>query len=443
MNKREVVQNIFLSALKTIISPAIPGEYIKLVHSLSSEKTLEKLVVIGFGKASCHMAAALRDALPRDAINSGMLITKYGHTLDMEQNSHIFNADDMYHKRITVFEAGHPLPDENGLRATEKIIKLVKSLDENTLVICLISGGGSSLLVYPYRNITLQDKQEVTDLLLKAGANINELNTVRKHLSMVKGGRLAELIFPANVVSFIISDVIGDRIDIIASGPTAPDESTFQDALNVVKKYNLENKIPATVMNILKEGRDGLVAETPQSGSNIFKNVTNIIVANNHRMLNAVEENTRLSGYQTEITAYDISGEARDVGKHLARNALKAMRDGKKICLISGGETTVTVKGEGKGGRNTELALSFAREIQGCDGITFLSAGSDGTDGPTDAAGAVVDGQTIKRAKSLGLDPKVYLENNDSYNFFKKIDSLLITGPTGTNVMDVQMILIG
>ena len=233
----------------------------------------------------------------------------------------------------------------------------------------------------------------------------------------------------------------------IASGPTAPDTSTFGDAVEVIRKFRLDEKIPTSVLNILKKGTAGDIPDTPKPGNPIFENVRNIIIGNNLKAISAAADRVRLSGFYAEIIASDISGEARDAGRRLAKKAVEskgteAQRHKGMMCLISGGETTVTVRGKGKGGRNTELALGFAMEIEGIEGITFLSAGTDGTDGPTDAAGAIVDGKTIGRAKSLGLNPQEYLDNNDSYNFFKQIDSLLITGPTGTNVMDLQIILI-
>jgi hydroxypyruvate reductase/glycerate 2-kinase len=333
------------------------------------------------------------------------------------------------------------------MKATREIIHLLTRADEETLVLCLVSGGGSALLVSPYEGLDLGAKQEVTDLLLRAGADITELNTVRKHLSRVKGGRLAEIAYPAELISLIISDVIGDKLDVIASGPTAPDSSTFPDALGIIRKYEIEQKIPENVMNLVNKGLKGLIPETPKQGSRVFEKVHNIIIGNNHKALIAAKETAESLGCESKITSSDITGEARDIGKGLADKA-KQIKDSlsrgprEAICLISGGETTVTVKGKGKGGRNTELALSFAKEIKGLQGITLLSAGTDGTDGPTDAAGAVVDGNTVTEAKSLGLDPDVYLKRNDSYTFFKQIDSLLITGPTGTNVMDVQILLI-
>src|SRR3972149_4463742 len=343
------------------------------------------IIVIGAGKATASMAQAVENILG-DRISRGVIVVKYEHTSPL--------------KKIRQIEAGHPLPDEAGVKGTEEILRLLEGADEKTLVICLLSGGGSALLVSPSEGITLNDKIETTRLLLSAGADIEGLNTVRKHLSKVKGGRLSEIPYPATLITLMLSDVIGDRLDVIASGPTVPDNSTFKDAMDVIKKYNLVDKLPA-------------------------------------------KEKAVSMGYETEIISSELQGEARDVGRWFAKRA-KGLKEAR--CLISGGETTVTVKGNGLGGRNQELALTFALEIEGTKGITMLSAGTDGTDGPTDAAGAIVDEETISKAKKLGLDPERYLNTNDSYNFFKKLDFLsgerfhVITGPTGTNVMDIQII---
>ena len=350
-------------------------------------------------------------------------------------------------QHVEVCEAGHPIPDSNGMAATARVMEMLKGANETTLVVCLISGGGSALLVAPKGEIALSDKQRVTELLLKAGATIDELNTVRKHISDIKGGRLAELAYPARVISLILSDVIGDKLDVIASGPTSPDNTTYQMTLDVINKYGLTDRLPKTVMDILDGGVGGKVADTPKEGSPIFERVENIIVGSNLKAAQAAAMKAKELGFETTILSTDLEGEARDAARWLANKAMDAQKslegkEAKKICLISGGETTVTVRGHGKGGRNTELALAFALEIKNTIGITLLSAGTDGTDGPTDAAGAIVNGETIQKALSLSLDSVAYLKNNDSYNFFSKTGELLITGPTGTNVMDLQIILI-
>jgi len=434
----QIVAEIFNAALKAVD----PYESVKLhtdkIRQFYQDNNFKKLIVVGFGKAASAMAKAIEDELP-DLIDTGIVVTKYGHSISLESKVKSQKS------KIKILEAGHPIPDENGLNATEEIIKLLKNADENTLVVCLISGGGSALLAAPCEDISLDEKQKITQLLLKAGADINELNTVRKHISNVKGGRLAEIAYPARIISLILSDVIGDKLDVIASGPTSPDKTTYNDALQVLKKYALMDKVPRSIIEILNKGVNNIIPETPKDDNPAFEKVENIIIGSSRKTLEAAKTKAESFGLQTEVISSKITGEAREVGRWLTiktRDALSVRRD-EKICLISGGETTVTVKGNGLGGRNMELALSFAIEIDGIDGITLLSAGTDGTDGPTDAAGAIVDGQTVARAKAIGLDPGTYLENNDSYNFFKQINELFITGPTGTNVMDIQIMVIG
>jgi len=455
----QIVAEIFNAALKAVD----PYESVKLhtnkIRQFYQDNNLKKLIVVGFGKAAPAMAKATEDELP-DLIDAGIVITKYGHCAHNYSNppSPSFDKGGVG-GFFKVYEAGHPVPDENGLNATAKIIKLLKnnsllppfikggmggSSDEKMLVVFLISGGGSALLVSPYEGISLDEKQKITQLLLTAGADIYELNTVRKHISRVKGGRLAEIAYPAKVISLILSDVIGDRLNVIASGPTSPDKTTYFDALKVLEKYDLVDKAPRSILEVLYSGLKGEMPETPKEGDGIFERTENIIIGSNRKALEAAKTKAESLGFKPEIISSEITGEAREVGKWLAikiRNALSVRRDG-KICLISGSETTVTVKGNGLGGRNMELALAFATEIEGIEGVTLLSAGTDGIDGSTDAAGAIVDGKTIKRAKALGINPEEYLNNNDSYNFFKKIDELFITGATGTNVMDIQIIIV-
>ncbi|RPI34908.1 MAG: glycerate kinase [Nitrospiraceae bacterium] len=431
---KKAALDIYSEALKAVDPHRLTFHFSEKVRSLYQDSGAERLIVTGFGKAAITMGKAAEDSL-YDIITEGILITKHGH-----------RKKNLLFRKLKVFEAGHPIPDENGLTGTGEVIRLMHAADENTLVLCLISGGGSALLVSPYEGITLADKQNITDLLLKAGAIINELNTLRKHISKVKGGRLAEIAHPANVISLIISDVIGDRLDVIASGPTSPDDTTFQDALRVIEKYELMDQTPPPVLTVLRKGADGLIPETPKEGSYIFDRVENMIIGNNKKALEAAKAKADSFGLDAEIISAEMTGEAREVGKWLAQKAIKIKNSGglkRSCCLISGGETTVTVKGNGLGGRNMELALAFAMEIDGIDGITLLSAGTDGTDGPTDAAGAILDGKTIEKGRRLGLDPQEYLNNNDSYHFFERINDLLLTGPTGTNVMDIQIIICG
>jgi hydroxypyruvate reductase/glycerate 2-kinase len=436
MNTKVKVGKIFKDALEKVDPSILVKGYAEQIHSYITAKEVSRIVVVGFGKAAYQMAKAFEEELSADLVIEGVIVTKYGHA---EKSESLNN--------IKVYEAAHPIPDENGVRASEEIVGLLKNADEKTLVLCLVSGGGSALFVCPYKGITLAEKQAVTDLLMKAGADITELNAVRKHISMVKGGRLAEIASPAEIVTFMISDVVGDKLDVIASGPTVPDTSKFRDAINAINKYGLAEKVPASVMKVLSKGDEGLIPETPKKKAAVFKKVNNIIIGSNRKALDAAASSARSMGYETKILSSKVIGDAHDAARWLAEMALesKARKDRLKkepMCLICGGETTVTVKGKGKGGRNTEFALVFAMEVEGVEGITMLSAGTDGTDGPTDAAGAVVNGGTIGIAKGLGLDPGKYLEENDSYNFFKKMGSLIITGPTGTNVMDIQIVVI-
>ena len=429
----QIIRNIFDESLLVVDPYKAVSRHSDYVLSLYEKEKLNKLYVVSFGKAASLMARALVDDVG-NALTKGIVITKYGHA-----------GKQPFANIIAVYEAGHPIPDENGVRATGEVLKLLKQADEGTFVVFLISGGGSALLCCPYEGISLAEKQAVTELLLKAGANIQELNTVRKHISSVKGGRLAEIAYPAKMVSLILSDVIGDQLDVIASGPTSPDTSTYDDAMKVIQKYGLAARMPGNVINILTNGAQGHIPETPKKESPVFSGMNNIIIGSNAIAVEAAKKAAERSGYKTAVISTELSGEASQVAKDLAKAALdrkKTLRRGEKVCLIAGGETTVTVKGDGKGGRNTELALAFGIEIQGEPGITFLSAGTDGTDGPTDAAGAIVTSQMFSEAVKHGLDPQDYLTRNDSYTFFNTIKGLVITGPTGTNVMDIQLILL-
>jgi glycerate 2-kinase len=426
------LERIFGAALQAADPYESVRRNLDRVRSAFSGGNFRRAVIAGFGKAACPMARAAEEGI-RDIVDRGTLITKYGHCRGYDFG------------KIEVHEAGHPLPDGNGQKAAEEIIGLLRSADERTLVLCLVSGGGSALLVSPCSGVTLSDKQEVTSLLMKAGADIHELNAVRKHLSGVKGGRLAEAAYPASVLSLIISDVIGDDLDVIASGPTSPDGSTYADALAVLEKYRLRSRTPPSVIEVLEKGASGLIPETPKGGDPIFEKVENIIVGSNGAALEAAKKQAESLGFDAEILSSEIRGEARKIGRVLAEKAIgikTGKRRAKPVCLISGGETTVTVTGNGLGGRNMELALAFAIGIAGVEGISFLSAGTDGTDGPTDAAGATVDADSVKRGEEKGMRAAEYLANNDSYRYFEKAGGLLITGPTGTNVMDIQIVVI-
>ncbi len=393
---------------------------------------LSRIVVVGMGKASTQMARALEDILG-DCITGGVINTKYHHAADLH--------------RIEVVECGHPIPDREGVAGTRKLLKLLCQLDDKALVFCMISGGGSALMPAPADGLTLSEKQKTTQLLLECGATIFELNAIRKHLSSVKGGQLARAAYPAKITSLILSDVIGDPTDVIASGPTAPDESTFLDCIEILEKYKVTDQVPLKVLQRLRRGADGDIEETPQKDDRIFSNCTNLIVGNNRLSVDAAKDVASQLGYNTLVLSTRVEGETKEIAKMHAAIAVEIASSKVPIsppaCVITGGETTVTVRGKGKGGRNQEFVLASALDIQGWDNIVVLSAGTDGTDGPTDAAGAIADGSTVKRAEQIGLSPAKYLRDNDSYDFFDPLDDLIITGPTGTNVMDIRLMMIG
>ncbi|HEY6838932.1 MAG TPA: DUF4147 domain-containing protein [Geobacteraceae bacterium] len=391
----------------------------------------ERLLVLGGGKGGAAMARAVEDGLG-DLISDGAVVIPHGYPVEGL-------------KRIAIYHGGHPLPDAPGVAATGRILRLAEGADARTLAVVLVSGGGSALLVAPVQGVSLADKGKTANLLMGAGADIRSLNTVRKHLSRIKGGRLAALIHPATVVSLILSDVIDDPLDVIASGPTAPDPTSFADALLVLRRFRLAAQVPPSVMVHLSRGATKVLPETPKPGDPLFAGVTNTIVGSNRTAVAAARRAAEGLGMRVVVEPEPVCGEAREAGRVLARRAraLRAERAGDTpLCLLAGGETVVTVAGTGTGGRNQELALAFALEIEGEAGITLLSAGTDGIDGPTDAAGALVDGTTAARGRTRGLDPDRYLADNDSHTFLRATDSLFVTGPTGTNVMDLQIVIL-
>ena len=338
------------------------------------------------------------------------------------------------------------VPDKNGMQGADEILKLAGGAKKDDLVLCLISGGGSALLVLPAEGITLKDKQDTIKTLLSCGATIHEINTIRKHISGIKGGRLARAAYPADMISLILSDVVGDNLDVIASGPSTPDPSTFKEGMNILKKYNITKKIPKVVVSHIRKGASGKVPETPKEGDRIFKNTYNLIIAGNMEAINAAKHESKKIGYKTLVLSSMIEGETRDVAKVHTAIAKEILKTGNPLpppaCILSGGETTVNVTGSGLGGRNQEFTLAGAIDITERKNIVVLSGGTDGGDGPTDAAGAIADNNTFKRAENMGLNPLHFLLNNDSYHFFKQLDDLLITGPTNTNVMDLRIILV-
>ena len=394
-------------------------------------KDFDRILIVGAGKAGAPMARALEDLLG-DRISDGVIVVKEGHGLPLEH--------------VRIHEASHPVPDERGIKGAEEILAMVNDAGERDLVLCLISGGGSALLVAPAENVTLEDKQEVTRLLLACGADIHEINTIRKHLSRAKGGGLARFAYPATVVSLILSDVIGDDLNVIASGPAVPDTSTFEDTLRVLEKYGIQDQVPPSVQERIKKGLKGDIEDTPKAGDAVFERCFSELVGTNLQALKAAGLKAEELGYPTLILSSTVEGEAKEVVKVLTAIAREIQGSGNPLsapaCILCGGETTVTIQGEGKGGRNQELALAAALVIDGMPDVVVLAGGTDGNDGPTDAAGAIADGRTLARARARGLDPLDYLRRNDSYHFFQPLDDLVITGPTRTNVMDVYMVLV-
>lgn len=391
-----------------------------------------RIFVIGGGKASGSMAEALEEILG-NRIECGVVVIPHG------------TSNQYKTKRIGLHEAAHPIPDEDSIAGAIKIADTAAQVEEDDLAICLISGGGSSLMAMPRQGVSLDDKKKVTDLLLRSGATINEINIVRKHISEFKGGMLAKRAYPATLVSLILSDVIGDNLDVIASGPTVPDSSTFQDAVAILKRYDLWTKTPNSVKEVLIEGIERLIPETPKLGDKVFEKVSNIVIGNNRLVSLAAAKELRRRGINTLFLTSFMEGEARDVGLMIAALAREVSTSGnpvsKPAAIVMGGETTVTVIGSGVGGRNQEIALSASAKIEGMHGLVVISVSTDGIDGPTDAAGAIADGNTITRARKLGLNPREYLKNNDSYSFFSKLGDLVFTGPTGTNVNDLSVIV--
>ena len=392
----------------------------------------DRILVVGAGKAGAPMAKALEDLLG-DRIAEGVIVVKEGHGLPLTY--------------VRIHEASHPVPDERGIRGAEDILALADGAGERDLVLCVISGGGSALLVAPAEGVTLADKQEVTRLLLACGADIHEINTVRKHLSRAKGGGLARLAYPATVVSLILSDVIGDDLNVIASGPAVPDTSTFADTRQVFDRYDIWHELPQSVRTRIEQGLAGDIRDTPKAGDDVFQRCYSELVGTNIQALIAAGRAAEKKGYRALILSSVVEGEAREVVKMFAAVAKEVRHSAHPIsapaCILCGGETTVTIQGEGKGGRNQEFALAAAMIIDGLDNIVVLSGGTDGTDGPTDAAGAVADGRTLTRAREMQLDPLDFLRRNDSYRFFEPLNDLIMTGPTRTNVSDVYMVLVG
>ena len=391
---------------------------------------IERIFIIGAGKASAPMAAAL-EGLLGSAVTQGMVNVKYGHTAEL--------------RHVQLIEAGHPVPDENGVKGTQAIVDICRRARAQDLIIGVISGGGSALLPLPAPPLTLGDKQRTSQALLDCGATIHEINAIRKHISAVKGGRLAQAAYPCPMISLILSDVVGDDLDVIASGPSVPDGSTFHECRRIIGKYNLYPRLPKSVLDRIDSGVHGAADETPKAGSPIFNKTDNVIVGSNFEAVLAAKRMADSLGYHTLILSSLMVGETREIALAHTAIAKEIHSSGHPVplpaCVISGGETTVTIRGSGLGGRNQEFALATVKAIDALEGTVILSAGTDGNDGPTDAAGAIVDHETAQRAQGLGIDPEAYLDDNDAYHFFAPLSDLFITGPTNTNVMDLRIML--
>ena len=431
-----------LAVLSAALEAVDPAKAIKRQMSLLDEtlrigqriydlRRYRNIYVIGGGKASGSMAQAIEEILGQ-RVTAGLVNVKYGYGAETQL--------------IHLNEVGHPIPDAAGMAGAKRMVELARQATEEDLVICLISGGGSALMTLPEEGITLADMRSLTDALLRCGATINEINAVRKHLSQIKGGNLARQAYPAEVVSLILSDVVGNPLDVIASGPTVPDTSTFADAYAVIEKYELLDKVPRAIVERLRRGKEGAIAETPKEGNKVFTRIYNLIIASNEVAAEAALSKAEELGFHSLLLSTFVEGEAREVAKVFAAIAKEILHSGRPVsrpaCVIAGGETTVTVRGSGLGGRNQEMALSAALQIAGLEEAMIIPLATDGTDGPTDAAGAIADGSTLRRAQEAGLSAAQYLANNDSYHFFQQLGDLLITGPTNTNVNDLVFIFV-
>ena len=435
--QREPILRILQAALRAVD----PYEAV-CAHLQRSEDSLQagaahypfrrgQVTVIGAGKAGGPMALAVEDIVG-DGIRDGTVIVKHGHGTATQ--------------RIRLHEAGHPLPDAAGVQATADILRITGNLAPDDLVICLLSGGASALLVQPVADITLTDLQHTTNLLLRSGATIQEINTIRKHLSQVKGGNLARHVAPARIISLVLSDVVGNPLDVIASGPTVPDPTTYTQALDILQRYELARQVPYAVLAHLKRGIEGTAPETPKPEDLLFDRAQSLIVASNEVAARAARTQAEAEGFNALLLSTFVEGEAREVANVLAALAREIRHSGHPVpppaCLIAGGETTVTVHGTGTGGRNQELALAAAIEIAGMEGVYIAALATDGTDGPTNAAGALATGTTLARGTTRGLDARLYLANNDSYRYFAALRDQFVTGPTRTNVNDLMIVVV-
>jgi hydroxypyruvate reductase len=402
------------------------NEILRICHQSFSLPENRPVWVFGAGKAVAAMAQSLEEILTGIPVR-GMVITKYDHALPL--------------RHITVAEAGHPLPDENGVRATQQMMQQLQEVQANDIVLFLLSGGASALLADYPAGTSLPEVQQVFELLLKSGADIHEMNTVRKHLSVVKGGQLALMAGSNAWCSLILSDVVGDDLSIIGSGPTIADPSTFADAVTILDRYHLTEKLPAAIHQYLMKGCAGEIPETPKPGTPALQSICNFLIGSNSIALEAAKQTALSLGYYTHILTTTATGPAHILAAELVTRAMQWQGE-RPACLLMGGESTVIVQGKGLGGRNQQLALAAGIKLSGRMDLTLLSAGTDGTDGPTDAAGAITDAQIMHTAETQGLDALEYLEQNDAYHFFEKVGGLIKTGATQTNVMDIMLVII-
>jgi len=424
----KVLRRQALSIFKAALAAADPAAAVVRRLEGRDYSGFRHIYVVGAGKAGASMSRAAERVLGR-RITAGLVNVKDGHVARL--------------RRIELNECGHPVPDERGVAGAARIARMAESAGRDDLMLCLISGGASALLPLPAEPVTLEEKQAVTRLLLACGANIHEINAVRKHISRIKGGQLARLAHPAAVEALLLSDVIGDDLDVIGSGPTAPDASTFAAAAAILDRYAIRDRVPASIRDRIAAGFAGAIAETPKPGDAVFRRVRNTIVGSNRLALDAAAARARELGFRTLVLSSTIEGETREIARMHAAIAREIADSGQPVkppaCIITGGETTVTIRGEGLGGRNQEFALAAAIDLAGMQATVVLSAGTDGTDGPTDAAGAIADGDTLRR----NPDAARYLEANDSYHYFHPLGDLVMTGPTNTNVADVRILLVG
>ena len=415
---------IFRAALKAADPVASVVRHLEKVNF----SRYNKVWVVGAGKAGASMALAAERVLGK-RIAGGLINVKYGHVARL--------------RRVELNECGHPVPDENGLEGAKRIAAIAGQAQAGDLVLCLISGGASALAPLPAEPVTLDEKQTTTRLMLSCAANIHQINAVRKHISRIKGGQLARLAYPASVLALMLSDVIGDDLDVIGSGPTAPDAATFARVKGILDKYTLWERVPASVRQRIEAGLAGQIPETPKPGDAAFARTRNIVIGSNDLAVRAAAARARALGFRTLVLSTFVEGETREIARMHAAIAKELVHSGRPVrppaCVITGGETTVTLQGDGLGGRNQEFVLAAAIDIAGLPNVVILSAGTDGSDGPTDAAGAIADGHTLERLPSA----REFLARNDSYHYFERLGDLIITGPTNTNVMDVRLILAG